>query len=172
MFLNEASATLASGELIALGDGGVLTNRGTLSPGGGGERASTLIEGDLVQTGSGRLIVDVDARQTTNDAVAVQGSANLAGKVRVIVGDAGWAGDLQRVTIVEADDGVSSATAVNFTVTPSAVGNYGLVFSNPQKVDLTYAIDFSTPALEAGLNDNQEAVAGGLDGLHQRGSDP
>ena len=103
VFLNEASATLASGELIALGDGGVLTNRGTLSPGGGGEQASTRLEGDLPQTSSGRLIVDVDARQTRNDSVTVEGSADLAGNVRVIVGDAGRADNPQRVTIVEAE---------------------------------------------------------------------
>ena len=74
-----------------------------------------------------------------------------------------------QTTIIQSTGGVSAATAQNLTVQPSAVGNFGLVFSNPQKVDLTYAIDFSTPALAAGLNANQEAVADYLEALQGAG---
>ena len=64
--------------------------------------------------------------------------------------DAGTSTAPNQTTIIQSTGGVSAATAQNLTVQPSAVGNFGLVFSDPQEVDLTYAIDFSTPSSPPG----------------------
>ena len=165
----DGSGRYESGSTVNLGSGNALTNYGILSPGGDGVLQTTALAGNLVQASGGTYIVTLDGAQVNvNDRVDVSGSADMSGTVQVDVVDAGTGTVQSQTTIVQANS-VSAATAANLTVTPSAVGNYGLVFSNPQKVDLTYAIDFSSSALEAGLNDNQEALAGELDALHRQG---
>ncbi len=164
----DGSGRYDMGATVKLGSGNALTNYGIVSPGGDDALLTTALTGNLVQSG-GTYVVTLDgAQMNVNDRIDVSGSADMSGKVQVAVIDAGTGTVQSQTTIVQANS-VSAATAQNLTVTPSAVGNFGLVFSNPQKVDLTYAIDFSSAALSAGLNPNQEAVAADLDALHGQG---
>ncbi|MGD9509285.1 MAG: autotransporter domain-containing protein, partial [Geminicoccaceae bacterium] len=164
------SGRLVSGSAIAVGAGNQLTVFGTLSPGGDEVLKTTAVTGNLVQSG-GNYLVTLDGKQLNrNDRVDVSGSADMTGTVEVRVVDAGSGTVQSRTTIVDAGAGVTPDTATHLTVKPSAVGNYGLVFDNSNKVDLTYAIDFLNDRLRAGLNDNQEAVAEALEGLHDAGA--
>jgi hypothetical protein len=165
----DGSGRFDTGTLVDLGSGNALTNYGIVSPGGDDVLLTTALTGNLVQSG-GNYIVTLDGTTVNlNDRIDISGTADMTGTVQVQVVDAGSSSEQSQTTIVQANGGVTAATAQNLTVKPSAVGNYGLVFSNPQKVDLTYAIDFSTSMLEAGLNPNQEAIAADLDALHQEG---
>ena len=167
---NEGSGRFYSGTALNLGAGNAFTNSGLLSPGGDDVSSTTALTGNLVQATGGNYLVTLDGAQVNvNDRVDVSGTADLAGTVQVQVIDAGTGTAQNQTTIIQSTGGVSAATAQNLTVQPSAVGNFGLVFSNPQTVDLTYAIDFSTPALAAGLNANQEAVADYLEALQGAG---
>ena len=167
---NDGSGILYSGTQLNVGAGNTFTNFGRLSPGGDEVLQTTALTGNLVQATGGNYLVTLDGAQVNvNDRVDVSGTADMAGTVQVQVIDAGTSTAPNQTTIIQSTGGVSAATVQNLTVQPSAVGNFGLVFSNPQKVDLTYAIDFSTPELAAGLNDNQEAAADYLEALHAAG---
>ena len=63
--------------------GGTLTNAGTLDIGGRGMVGSTRVEGNFVQTSTGRLLVDADFRNAAADQLQVTGNASLAGTVVV-----------------------------------------------------------------------------------------
>ena len=163
---NEGSGRFYSAPLNLAGN--TFTNL-LLSPGGDVSLRPRLT-GNLVQATGGNYLVTLDGAQVNvNDRVDVSGTADLAGTVQVQVIDAGTSTAPNQTTIIQSTGGVSAATAQNLTVQPSAVGNFGLVFSDPQEVDLTYAIDFSTPELAAGLNANQEAVADYLEALQGAG---
>ncbi|MFO1067613.1 MAG: hypothetical protein U1E14_03730 [Geminicoccaceae bacterium] len=164
------SGRLYSGSTVALGGGNRLTVFGLLSPGGDAVLKTTAVSGSLVQSG-GTYLVTLDGKTVNlNDRVDVSGSADMTGTVEVRVVDVGTGTVRSRTTIVDAQGGVTPATAQHLTVKPSAVGHFGLAFDNPKKVDLTYGIDFLDGRLRAGLNDNQEAVAEALEGLHAAGA--
>ncbi len=58
-FINEATGTLNAGAIIDLGIGELFTNRGILAPGGDGNAFTTTLDGDLLQSVSGVLSLDV-----------------------------------------------------------------------------------------------------------------
>ncbi|WP_155888872.1 autotransporter outer membrane beta-barrel domain-containing protein [Inquilinus limosus] len=68
---------------IALGNGGVLRNAGSLLVGGGGRIGRTTLEGDLAQSATGRLVVETNHSTGAADQLDVQGSARLDGTVEV-----------------------------------------------------------------------------------------
>ena len=68
---------------IALGDGGTLHNAGSLLVGGDGRIGRTTLEGDLVQSATGRLVVETSHSTGSSDLLDVQGNARLAGTVEV-----------------------------------------------------------------------------------------
>jgi uncharacterized protein with beta-barrel porin domain len=163
------SGRLVSGSSVVVGAGNRLTVFGTLSPGGDEVPRTTAVNGDLVLSG-GNYVVTLDGKQANlNDRVDVSGSADMTGTVEVRLVDPGSSTVQSRTTIVDAAAGVTPDTAAHLTVKPSAVGNFGLAFDNPNKVDLTYAIDFLNDRLRARLNDNQESVARALEGLRDAG---
>ncbi|MBB3181637.1 autotransporter outer membrane beta-barrel domain-containing protein [Variovorax sp. Sphag1AA] len=79
---NEAGGTLNAGSVIELGNGGLLSNAGTLEV-GGGAFGQTRVHARLEQSASGRTVIDVDTIGRRNDAIAVDGSASLAGTVKL-----------------------------------------------------------------------------------------
>jgi hypothetical protein len=79
---NQAGGVINAPVTINLG-GGVLRNAGTLHVGGAGAIGTTVLTGNLVQSGSGIIRVDVDARNGQADLLAVTGTATLAGIVLV-----------------------------------------------------------------------------------------
>ncbi len=80
---NNAGATFSTGATVNLRTGNTVTNSGTLSPGGAGVLQTTVLTGNLVQTASGTLAVDINPALATSDHVNVSGTANLGGTVSV-----------------------------------------------------------------------------------------
>lgn len=78
---NRDGATLDARK-IALA-GGKLTNDGTLLVGGRNSIGDTSLKGDLVQTASGHLAVDLDLDKSASDHLTVSGAATLDGTVDV-----------------------------------------------------------------------------------------
>ena len=74
---NKAGGTFTTGATVDLRAGNMLTNAGTLSPGGTGTVQTTVLTGNLVQTGSGSLAVDINAATGATDRINVSGTASL-----------------------------------------------------------------------------------------------
>ena len=64
-------------------NGGQLRNAGTLQVGGAGAIGRTTVTGDLVQSATGRLVVETNHSIGTADLLDVQGTARLGGMVEV-----------------------------------------------------------------------------------------
>lgn len=84
---NMAGGTMVAGNTITLNAYGVLTNSGTLSPGGSGTIYTTALTGNFVQTGTGTLLMDVDFDTNGSDRLEVSGTADLAGNVGLVITD-------------------------------------------------------------------------------------
>jgi hypothetical protein len=80
VFNNHFGALFNSGQLV---QAGVVTNEGTIAPGGRGFIAQTLLSDQFVQTCTGTFAVDINGR--SSDQIAVSDTAQLAGKVAVHV---------------------------------------------------------------------------------------
>jgi hypothetical protein len=161
---NQPGATLVAGTRMALG-GGTLTNAGVLEIAGAGRRGTTRLEGSLVQTPEGRMVVDLAPyRPRTGpeaDRIDVIGRARLAGNVQVRFADFGEGGHgRQRVTLLTATDGVDYS---GLSVIPSAVAQFQL---EPGSVVLSYDVNFANPTVAAALNRPQLGVASYLEALH------
>jgi hypothetical protein len=59
---NQAGGTVNTGALMRLGSTGTLSNAGTINIGGTGAIATTVMTGNLVQSSTGRLVVDTNHR--------------------------------------------------------------------------------------------------------------
>ncbi|MFH1554766.1 MAG: autotransporter domain-containing protein [Pseudomonadota bacterium] len=78
-FINQAGGVFNSGRTINL-NGGILTNWGTLSPGGLGTLATSTLAGNFVSTGA--IALDLDATSHRSDLFSVSGTANVAGTLQ------------------------------------------------------------------------------------------
>jgi hypothetical protein len=79
---NLEAAVFESGATVNLGDGNTLNNRGTLSPGGSGAIIETMLIGDLDQSASGILEIEIGGTTPGSfDAVRITGTAFLAGTI-------------------------------------------------------------------------------------------
>ena len=134
------------GSTINLGAGNVLTNQGTLSPGGSGVIQTTALTGNLVQTSTGVFVVDLGA--TTADRINVTGTAVLAGTVLV---NLLASPTVDKFTILSATGGV---TDNGLTLTSPAINAF-LTFPDANDVVLDLNLNF----VVAGLNPNQTAIA-------------
>ncbi|WP_255702300.1 autotransporter outer membrane beta-barrel domain-containing protein [Roseomonas cutis] len=158
---NAAGAAFNTGPLVRLGAAGTLTNAGTLNIGGTGTIATTAMTGNLVQTGSGRLVVDTNHATGQADRLDVQGSASLAGTVEVHAASLAN----RAVTVLTATQGVSLDAGLATTRTQlfrfdaQASGNSLLI--QPRA-------EFATQA--AGLGQNQQRVAAHLQELWDSGA--
>ena len=161
---NQSGGTLVAGTQMALG-GGTLTNAGVVEIGGPRRFGTTRLEGTLVQTSAGRLVVDLAPFRrgigTLIDRIEVIGRAQLAGKLDVRLADFGEGGHgPQRVTLIEATEGVDFT---GLSVTPSAVAQYRLV---PGSLMLSYEVNFANPLLAPALSAPQMGVGSYLEALH------
>jgi uncharacterized protein with beta-barrel porin domain len=168
-FNNMAGGFFNAGATVQLGSGDVLTNAGTLSPGGAGVIQTTALTGNLVQTTTGRLLTDINIGGGTSDRVNVSGTANLAGAVQLQVQNA-ILGPWQQ-TIVSAASGTTN-NGLSLLASPALHAQLEFIdFSinfpglpNPGFVVVESAgINFLTP----GLNKNQTAVGNALNGTAQ-----
>ena len=106
--LNRPAGLINTGSLI---DVDKLTNQGTLAVWGLGSIGRTRLTGNLIQTGSGILAVDLDPSQAQGDAQAdrlhVGGRADLGGQIAINLLDIWQPNDgMQSVPIVTADGGL------------------------------------------------------------------
>ncbi len=162
---NHQGGILETGRVLEVG---TLTNAGHLLPGGQEALQTTHIAGDLVQSGTGLLAIDLDTASGKADRLTVGGSATVAGRVEISLTDPGQAlpgaGSLALIT---AGDGLT--TGPGLTVTQSAVAQYRLQQSNDQTLRLHHDIDFANDSLTQVLNDNQDQVAAHLQDLYEAG---
>jgi uncharacterized protein with beta-barrel porin domain len=160
-FNNMAGGLFDSGATVNLGAGNVLSNAGTLSPGGAGVIQATALTGNLVQTATGRLFTDINIAGATSDRIKVSGIANLAGAVQVQVLNP-ILGPWQQ-TVLSAAGG---ATTNGLSLLASPALQAQLVFPNATDVAVkSTGINFLTP----GLNNNQTALGNALNGAAQSG---
>jgi uncharacterized protein with beta-barrel porin domain len=155
-FNNMASGFFDSGTTVNLGAGNALTNAGTLSPGGAGVIQTTALTGNLVQSGTGIFLTDINIAGATSDRVNVSGTANLAGAVRLQVSNLAL-GPWQQ-TIVSAAGGTTN-NGLSLLASPALQAQ--LVFPNTTDVVVkSTGINFVTP----GLNNNQTSLGNALNG--------
>jgi uncharacterized protein with beta-barrel porin domain len=155
-FNNMAGGFFNSGATVNLGAGNLLTNAGTLSPGGVGVIQTTALSGNLTQTATGTLLTDINIAGATSDRVNVSGTANLAGAVHLQVLNPTTSAFQQ--TVLSATGG---ATNNGLTLLASPALQAQLVFPNATDVVVKSAgINFVTP----GLNGNQTALGNALNG--------
>jgi uncharacterized protein with beta-barrel porin domain len=158
-FNNQAGGVFNSGTTVDLGAGNTLTNAGTLSPGGAGVMKTTALSGNLVQSATGRLVVDVNATNGTSDRINVSGTANLAGSVQLQVQNltlAPW-----QATVLSATGGTTN-NGLALLASPALQAQ--LVFPNATDVVVKSAgVNF----VVAGLGTNQTALGNALNGALQ-----
>jgi uncharacterized protein with beta-barrel porin domain len=160
-FNNQAGGFFNAGATVDLGAGNLLTNAGTLSPGGAGAIQTTALTGNLVQAATGRLLTDVSIGGGTADRINVSGTANLAGAVQVQVQNATLAPWQQ--TVLSAAGGTTNN---GLSLLASPVLQAQLVFPNATDVVVKSAgLNFAVP----GLNANQTALGNALNGAVQTG---
>ncbi len=149
-FNNERGAVFNLSSAALLGTGAVLTNRGTLAPGGPGVALSAIIDGNLIQSTTGQIGIDIDMSSGASDRIDVTGSAQLAGKV---VPNLIKLGSLltQAFKIIGTGDGVTNN---GLTVSDTALIDYSLLYPNANDVVLSARVNFDVP----GLTPNQESV--------------
>jgi uncharacterized protein with beta-barrel porin domain len=155
-FNNMAGGLFNAGATVNLGAGNVLTNAGTLSPGGAGAIQTTALTGNLVQTSTGRLLTDINIAAATSDRVNVSGTANLAGAVQVQVLNP-ILGPWQQ-TVLSAAGGTTN-NGLALLASPALQAQ--LVYPNSTDVVVkSTGINFVTP----GLTNNQIALGNALNG--------
>jgi uncharacterized protein with beta-barrel porin domain len=155
-FNNMAGGLFNAGATVDLGAGNVLTNAGTLSPGGAGVIQTTTLTGNLVQSTTGRLVTDINIAGATSDRINVSGTANLAGTVQLQVSNLTFAPWQQ--TIVSAAGGT---TTNGLALLASPALQAQLVYPNATDVVVkSTGLNFVVP----GLNNNQTSLANALNG--------
>jgi hypothetical protein len=166
LFNNHSGGLFQPGPIANLRATGVLTNAGTLAPGGTGiAPIATALTGNLVQTASGTYAVDVTSAGA--DRINVSGTANLAGSVLPTVTPLTSA--RQQFTILSAANGV---TDNGISVRDTAALDFELLFPNANDMVLSVAANFigaaQTPnqrVTAAHLQSALNAGGGGLGGL-------
>lgn len=152
-FNNLPTGALNSSNAVTLGAGGMLTNDGTVNPGGAGAFQTTMLDGDYMQSAGGVFSVDVG---DGGDLLQVGGAADLAGVVEASLNGIGAIS--QEVTILSAAGGVTDnglSLQLNGPLNNSFLLDVELLLPNPNAVVLS--IDFGIPT--DGLNSNQTNVA-------------
>jgi uncharacterized protein with beta-barrel porin domain len=158
-FNNMAGGFFNAGATVQLGAGNVLTNAGTISPGGTGVVQTTTLTGNLVQTATGRLVTDIGIAGNTSDRINVSGTASLAGGVRILVSNVTLAPWQQ--TVLSAAGG---ATNSGLALLASPALEAQLIFPNATDVVVkSTGVNFAVP----GLGANQTALGNALNGVAQ-----
>ena len=162
-FNNHADATFNAGSNVVLGGAtnvGMITNEGTLSPGGRGQAMTTVVTGDLTQTATGRYVAELDVSNYTADLLDIGGTGTFGGTVEFgLIG----AGQIQTGTnsilIATAADIVNSGVTLEFA--PSAVNDYQLVVDEMTNEEISIVItsNFLPDEGTSTLSDNQKSLS-------------
>ncbi|MBC7831855.1 MAG: autotransporter domain-containing protein [Hyphomicrobium sp.] len=161
-FTNHNGALFNTGDLVLAG---LVTNNGTIAPGGRGIIQMTSLSDDLGQGASGVFAVDLDpnALSDRNDYLIVSDTATLAGNVAV---------SMLSLPAVATD----TFTILSAMGLPGSLINNGLgliaspalhatLTFNGNDLELAFAIGFNAD----GLNPNQRAIAIGLHQIYDSG---
>ena len=152
-FNNQIGGLFNSGTNVDIGAGNLLTNSGTVAPGGVGTIQTTALTGNQLQTGTGTFATDLDLTAAATDRINVTGTANLAGTVAVTVQNPALL--TQQFTILSAAGGT---TDNGLGLMASPILNAQLLYPNATDVVLGIDVDFTL----AGLNRNQTSIANNL----------
>jgi uncharacterized protein with beta-barrel porin domain len=141
---------------------GLVRNAGVMEIGGANTIGQTTITGNLVQSSTGTLIVDI--ANTSADHLSVNGTASLQGRLVALINDPAdlRSGSRRLVNILTATGGVTEDGLQ--AVSPTPIVQYSIV-PNPQDLSLSYIVDFSAAqALQAAglLSRNRLAVGNAL----------
>jgi hypothetical protein len=162
-FNNRLGGTFRSGANAVLGAGNTLTNAGDLSPGGTGTIQTTVLTGNLVQTGTGSFIVDIDG--TSNDLVTITGTANFAGFVAPnVINLSGLTGS---AIIASASSLTNTATAIDTELT-----DFSLRVLGGNELELLWLPARLANLLSGPLTPNQQAMVAYIDALTLAGASP
>lgn len=159
-FDNLAGGRFEMGEMVKLGAGNTLTNRGTLSPGGSGTISTVAMTGNLAQEAGGTLAIDVSGSANTADRINLSGTAQLAGTVKVNLLNP--VSTNQTFTVLSATDGV---TDNGLTLTGGLPVSFRLLYPNPNDVVIGATVDLGIDD----LNWNQTRLAENLNTIIEGG---
>lgn len=162
-FKNMAGGLFDSGMTVNLGAGNLLTNDGTLSPGGVGVVATSTLTGNIVQSASGILLTTVDSTAQMADLLNVTGTATLAGNVQASIINPAFG--LQTQTVLTATGGVTN-NSLGLIASPALQAQ--LLFPNANDVQLQTDIDFTPDGVS--LNPNQTNIATNINAILDTGN--
>ena len=146
-FYNHRGATFLSGSLVSLGQGGLLTNAGRISPGGSNRLQTTRVNGNFNQTGSGTYLADLDFRNNRSDRISVNGKAKVGGTVSLnTMHPESIKPGVHNATVVSADAGLTTS-GVRLDVAPSAIVDYRLSRLGSTSLAVVFDVDFSPEGL-------------------------
>jgi uncharacterized protein YhjY with autotransporter beta-barrel domain len=83
MLANLRGGALVTGRTLQLGTAGTIANLGSIDPGGRRRLLTTVLTGNLNQSGPGRLILDSDHVRARSDRLEISGIASLGGAVEM-----------------------------------------------------------------------------------------
>ena len=148
------------GDTVNLGGSGQLVNSGLVSPGGssgGGAITAVDLTGNFKQSESGTLELNADWRNKKSDSLAVSGSAELDGELRVISRNKPAAGEDNRVSVLTAGEGISGENELTLKDTvliDYSIQKFDLGGGTGHRLDLTASLREKPEE----LNRNQKEV--------------
>ena len=169
-FNNFEHSTFTTLDYVRL-NGGLLTNMGTITPGGANAVQGTRLAGDYLQGAGGTYDFDLDLKFTGKageaDRLAATGKAQLNGQyvLNIMDPDHALPGG-HAATIISADSGLT-ASNLNLVAPASLVARFDLIQLS-HELDIHYGIDFSPD--DIGLNPNQRAVGDHINAIQTAGS--
>ncbi|MCV6587303.1 MAG: autotransporter outer membrane beta-barrel domain-containing protein [Marinibacterium sp.] len=167
---NHAEGTLRAGASYDIGGtgAGVVTNHGRLEILGTSRTGTTAIDGDLEQSASGVLAMDLSPSSGGADRLTVTGTATLDGAIEYRLLDLGRSTDgPQSIDLIAADGGITLPSGA-LIGTQSAVAGFATTFEDGA-VRLTYDIDFEGQSFANPLTQDRQAVARYLTALQDAG---
>jgi len=163
---NLANATFNALATIAIGTGRSLTNDGTLSPGGSLQAQHTSLTGNLLQNVGGSYNVDLSLAGRSSDHLAVSGSAQVGGSIRVTAIDTGVTqiGSWQSV-VLSAGNG-ATPNSLTLIAPSSPIVTYALAYPSSNEIAVSSHVDFAPSSLgynarQIGAHLNAIQMAGG-----------
>ena len=142
--------------------GGVLQNAGTLHVGGIGTIGTTTLTGDLVQSSTGSVHIDIDPARGQADQLQISGRAALDGAIVV-----------NPISVHKGTSGPVITAAGGLTITPNLQGTTGLVFTHTALVlgnSLSIATDADFKSNDLSKSANERGVAGHLQRIWDSGA--
>ena len=165
---NSPTGVIVAGPLL---DVDWLVNSGTLLVGEQGEINFARLTGDLLQTRSGVLSVDLNLGDATGDLLSIDGAAYLDGQVKLNLvlpqGAAGLTEGARVVEVIHAGGGITLSDGL--TLTRSAVAQYRLVPQPANSLAIGYDIDFDNEGIRSATNRSQDTLVAHLDDLFRAG---